>query len=67
MNKYIIMLASDSHHLMNEPYFYFKGYTVEANNREEVQKYIENLKRNFSLEFKVFLSDVQHLWTCKIK
>lgn len=67
MNKYVVMLTSDSHHLMNEPYFYFKGYEVEANNLSEVDSMIEKLQRQFSLEFKVFLSEVQHLWTCKIK
>lgn len=61
------MLASDSHHLMDEPYFYFKGYEVKADSLEEVNFIIEKLQRNFSLEFKVFLSDVQHLWTCKVK
>lgn len=67
MNKYVVMLTSDSHHLMNEQYFYFKGYEVEANNLSEVDSMIEKLQRQFSLEFKVFLSEVQHLWTCKIK
>ena len=67
MDKYLITLVSDSHHLMNERHFYIKTYKVAARTLEEANKQIEFLERQFSLEYKVFLSDVVHLWTCKIK
>ena len=67
MNKYLIMLTSDSHHLMNEPEYYFKGYIVIAESLEKANEQIEFLQRKFSLTFKVFLNNVYHLWTCKIK
>lgn len=67
MDKYLITLASDSHHLMNENPFYIKTYKVVARTLEEANKQIEFLERQFSLEYKVFLNDVIHLWTCRIK
>ena len=67
MNKYLIAFTSDSHHLMNEPYYYFDFYKVDANSKEEANKYIDYYQRQFSLKFKVPLANVNHLWTCKIK
>ena len=65
--NYLIAMTSDSHHLMSEPSFYFKVYKVKANSAEEANRQIEFLERQFSLEYKVGLADVVHLWTCKIK
>lgn len=67
MNKYLIALVSDSHHLMNEPYFYSKVYEVKAENIENANKNLDYLERMFCLEFKIPLVDVNHLWTCKVK
>lgn len=67
MSNYLIALVSDSHHLMDEPYFYKKVYKVEAVDKEEANKSLDYLTRMFSLEFSVPLINVNHLWTCKIK
>lgn len=65
--NYLIAMVSDSHHLMDEPSFYFKVYKVRADSDVEANRQIEFLERQFSLEYKVGLKDVVHLWTCKIK
>jgi hypothetical protein len=36
--NYLIAMVSDSHHLMNEPSFYFKVYKVKANSDMEAKK-----------------------------
>ena len=38
MDKYLITLASDSHHLMSENPFYIKTYKVAARTLEEANK-----------------------------
>lgn len=66
MNSYLIAFVSDSHRLMNEPYFYHKVYRITTE-EENVKNYEDYLERKFCLEFKVPLANVYHLWTCKIK
>lgn len=65
--NYLIAIVSNSHHLMSEPPFYFKIYKVKADSYVEANRQIEFLARQFSLEYKIGLEDVMHLWTCKIK
>lgn len=67
MNKYLIAFTSDSHHLMNEPYFYFEIYQVDANNIEDANRYLDYYQRQFSLKYKVPLASVNYLWTCGVK
>lgn len=66
MNNYLIAFISDSHHLMNEPYFYHKVYKITAE-ENKIDNCVNYLERMFCQEFKVSLSNVYHLFTCKIK
>ena len=65
--NYIVMLASNSHHLMSESNYYKEIFTVSAVNQNDLNNQIDYLQRSFSLKFKVPLKDVYNIWTFKIK
>lgn len=65
--NYLVALVSPSHHLMFEKENYIKVYSLEAGSQNEFENKVERLERQFSLEFKVPLVEVYHLWTFKVK
>lgn len=64
---YIVMLASNSHHLMSEPNYYKEVFIVSAVNQNDLNNQIDCLQRKFSLKFEVPLAEVYNIWTFKIK
>lgn len=65
--SYIVMLASNSHHLMSESDYYRKIFIVSAANQNDLNNQIDYLQRKFSLSFRVPLSEVYCIWSFKIK
>ncbi len=66
MEKFIIVLTAPTPHMMFDPPDYFKAYEIECE-QNDFDNEIEKAQRAFSLEFKVALTEVEHLLTYKVK
>lgn len=62
--RLLVILISPSHHLVTEPEFFTEPYIISENNFENE---IDKVSRQFSLKYKVELSNVSHLLTYRIK
>ena len=71
MDKYLVILAAPSLHLISEPTDYIEAYTVEfskGTSLDVVGNYVdERLMRAFSTKYSVGLNDVRILAAAKCK
>lgn len=71
MDKYLVVLAAPSLHLMSEPDNYIEPYMVEfkkGTSLDEIGHYVnEKLMRKFSLQYSVGLNDVRILAAARVK
>ena len=65
--KYLIILTSPSHHLMNEPQDFFEPYTFKASTKDEFNYLVEKAERNFCKKYNIPLANITHLLTYKVK
>ena len=66
MNEYVIVLTAPTAHMIFDDADYFKAYRIKCA-EEDFADAVERKQREFSLEFKVSLPDVEHLLTYKVK
>lgn len=71
MDKYLVILAAPSLHLISEPTDYIEAYTVEfskGTSLDTVGDYVdERLMRAFSIKYSVGLDEVRILAAAKCK
>ena len=65
--KYLIILTSPSHHLLDEPQDFFEPYTFIASSENEFDYWVEKAERDFCQKYNVPLINITHLLTYKIK
>ena len=65
--KYLVILTSPSHHLMDEPQDFFEPYIFNAASNNEFDYLVEKAERNFCKKYNIPLADISLLLTYKVK